>query len=70
MDAHKAEIRPLFDQTYGADQSQKWWSYWRVFFMACAELWGYREGNEWHVSHYLFVRYSLDSGDSPPRLES
>jgi cyclopropane-fatty-acyl-phospholipid synthase len=54
MDAHKAEIRPLFEQTYGADQAQKWWSYWRVFFMACAELWGYRDGNEWHVSHYRF----------------
>ena len=54
MDAHKAEIRPLFEQTYGADQAQKWWSYWRVFYMACAELWGYRDGNEWHVSHYRF----------------
>lgn len=54
MDAHKAEIRPLFEQTYGADQARKWWSYWRVFYMACAELWGYRDGNEWHVSHYRF----------------
>ena len=54
MDAHKAEILPLFAQTYGADQTHKWWSYWRVFYMACAELWGYRDGNEWHVSHYRF----------------
>ncbi len=54
MDAHRAGILPLFAQTYGADQALKWWSYWRVFYLACAELWWFRDGEEWHVSHYLF----------------
>jgi cyclopropane-fatty-acyl-phospholipid synthase len=54
MDAHRAEILPIFAATYGADQATKWWSYWRVFYMSCAELWGYRGGEEWLVSHYLF----------------
>jgi len=54
MDAHRAEIMPLFAQTYGAGQARKWWAYWRVFYLACAELWQFRDGEEWHVSHYLF----------------
>jgi len=54
MDRHRAEILPLFRQTYGAGQEIRWWAYWRVFYLACAELWGYRGGEEWIVSHYLF----------------
>ncbi len=49
-----AEILPIFRETYGRDQSTRWWAYWRVFYMSCAELWGYRGGEEWIVSHYLF----------------
>ena len=54
MDANKTEIWPLFEQTYGKDAAQKWWAYWRIFYMACGELWGYRSGTEWIVSHYRF----------------
>ena len=56
MDRHRDLLLPLLAQTYGADQQRLWWVYWRVFFMACAELWGYREGREWMVSHYLFAK--------------
>ncbi len=54
MDAHRDEILPLFAATYGARDVTKWWAYWRTFYLSCAELWGYREGTEWLVSHYLF----------------
>jgi cyclopropane-fatty-acyl-phospholipid synthase len=54
MEANENEIRPLFARTYGADNETRWWVYWRVFYMACAELWGFRRGEEWLVSHYLF----------------
>ena len=56
MDSHKSEIMPLFKKTYGAVQALKWWVYWRIFFMACAELFGYHQGKEWMVSHYLFKK--------------
>lgn len=58
MDAHRDEILPLFRETYGPDLTEQWWHYWRVFFMACAELWGYRNGKEWMVSHYRFQKPS------------
>jgi cyclopropane-fatty-acyl-phospholipid synthase len=54
MDRHRSEIEPILAQTYGSDQVRRWWIYWRVFFMSCAELWGYDGGREWLVSHYLF----------------
>ena len=52
MDRHRAEIWPILESTYGRDQAKRWWVRWRVFFMACAELWGYRQGEDWMVSHY------------------
>jgi len=59
MDAHKEEILPLLVRTYGADNTMRWWAYWRLFYMACAELWGFRGGEEWLVSHYLFQRKGI-----------
>jgi cyclopropane-fatty-acyl-phospholipid synthase len=56
MDRHRAQIEPILADTYGRDQVRRWWVYWRVFFMSCAELWGYAEGREWIVSHYLFSK--------------
>jgi cyclopropane-fatty-acyl-phospholipid synthase len=54
MDRQRAALLPLFEGTYGATNAVRWWTRWRVFFMACAELFGYRGGREWMVSHYLF----------------
>ena len=56
MDTAKSELMPLLAQTYGADQAVKWWAYWRVFFLSCAELWGFHNGEEWQVSHYLMQK--------------
>ncbi len=56
MDQHKAEIMPILAATYGKDQARKWFVRWRMFFMACAELFAYDKGQEWFVCHYLFSR--------------
>lgn len=58
MDAARAQVWPILESTYGKDQAQTWWMRWRLFFMACAELFGFNEGQEWWVGHYLFERPS------------
>jgi cyclopropane-fatty-acyl-phospholipid synthase len=53
-DARKAEILPLLATTYGKADADRWFMRWRMFFMACEELFRANNGNEWFVSHYLF----------------
>lgn len=54
MDARHDELRPLFAAQYGADAAL-WWMRWRLFFLAVQELFGYRQGQQWWVSHYLLA---------------
>jgi cyclopropane-fatty-acyl-phospholipid synthase len=56
MDRERERVLPVLAATYGDGEARRWWVYWRVFFMSCAELFGYRSGQEWLVSHYLFRR--------------
>ena len=56
MDRERDRVMPVLAATYGEAEMRRWWVYWRVFFMSCAELFGYRSGQEWLVSHYLFRR--------------
>jgi cyclopropane-fatty-acyl-phospholipid synthase len=55
MDRNREAIMPVLASAYGSD-SRRWWHFWRLFYMACAELWGYGQGEEWMVSHYLFQK--------------
>jgi cyclopropane-fatty-acyl-phospholipid synthase len=56
MDRHHHEIHELFTNTYGDKEARLWQQRWRLFFMSCAELFGYNNGNEWLVAHYLFAK--------------
>jgi cyclopropane-fatty-acyl-phospholipid synthase len=55
LDASAAAAKDVVAGVHGAFAARAWLSRWRVFFMACAELFGFREGSEWLVSHYLFA---------------
>jgi cyclopropane-fatty-acyl-phospholipid synthase len=66
MDSARGEIMDLFEKIYGPGEARKWFGRWRIFFMACEELFGFKEGNEWWVSHYLFAkRPSKVNGSGP-----
>lgn len=52
--AAAAELPSLKTSVHGKDEAQRWLVRWRVFFMACAELFGFAGGSEWLVSHDLF----------------
>jgi cyclopropane-fatty-acyl-phospholipid synthase len=56
LDRNKEDVLPILGETYGSHQRRLWHQRWRIFFMACEELFGHRGGNEWFVSHYLMRR--------------
>ena len=56
MERRRPEVWRALQQAHGAEHAGLWWVRWRLFFLSCAELWNFRQGEEWHVSHYLFRR--------------
>ena len=56
LDRNRDAAWPILVRAYGARDAALWLNRWRIFFMACAELFGYRAGQEWWVGHYLFER--------------
>ena len=57
QDAQRAEVMAVLRAAYGEDAA-RWQQRWRMFWMACAELFGYGEGGEWQVAHYRFGKAS------------
>jgi len=56
LDRNRSEVLRIFEGVYGKEQAGLWVQRWRVFFMACAELFGFDGGTEWGVTHYRFVK--------------
>jgi len=59
QDARRAEVMAVLREAYGADAA-RWHQRWRMFWMACAELFGYAGGSEWQVAHYRFRKPVAD----------
>jgi cyclopropane-fatty-acyl-phospholipid synthase len=55
LDRNRVRALELLRATYGADATLRL-TRWRIFYMACAELFGYEGGSQWRVAHYLFRR--------------
>lgn len=58
MDKNKEQVLEIFKEVYGSKEAKRWMSYWRVFFMSCEELFGFKGGDEWYVTHYLLKKKS------------
>lgn len=57
MDSNQNAIMEIFLKHYGStEEAKKWFQYWRIFFMACEELWNYQNGDTWFVGHYLLEK--------------
>ncbi|MCA9680393.1 MAG: class I SAM-dependent methyltransferase [Kofleriaceae bacterium] len=55
LDARRDQVRRVLAGAHGEDDADRWVQRWRMFFMACEELFGWRDGQEWWVSHYRFA---------------
>ncbi|MCG8393049.1 MAG: cyclopropane-fatty-acyl-phospholipid synthase family protein [Pseudomonadales bacterium] len=60
-DKNQSGLVSLLDEIYGQGEGKTWLQRWRMFFMACAELFDYGDGEEWFVAHYLFARPAIEN---------
>jgi cyclopropane-fatty-acyl-phospholipid synthase len=54
LDRAKSEVIPIFEKEMTPEEAMRMFHRWRIFFLACAETFGFANGQEWWVSHYLF----------------
>jgi len=57
QDARRGPVMAALAKTYDPESAPLWFHRWRMFWMSCAELFGYANGQEWLVAHYRFVRH-------------
>lgn len=55
QDQQESTVMKHFSNAYG-DDAKLWIQRWRIFYLACSELFAYNEGKEWLVMHYLLAK--------------
>ena len=56
QDRRRDAVMAVLQEAYGRDGAALWAQRWRMFWMSCAELFGYDEGRQWLVAHYRFAK--------------
>ena len=56
LDRNQSQAMSIMEETYGKSDARIHFGRWRIFFMACEELFAFKEGEEWYVSHYLLKK--------------
>jgi cyclopropane-fatty-acyl-phospholipid synthase len=51
LEGRRDDVIRVLEPTYG-QEARRWYHRWRLFFLACEELFSYRDGREWMVGHY------------------
>lgn len=53
LDKRRESAMKILNQAYGKAEAARWFQRWRLFLIASAELFGFEDGNQWQVGHYL-----------------
>ena len=53
LDDRKPAAMEILKATYGEQEASRWFQRWRLFLIAGAELFGFQNGQQWLVGHYL-----------------
>ncbi|MFN7955642.1 MAG: cyclopropane-fatty-acyl-phospholipid synthase family protein [bacterium] len=56
LDSNASAALPILARAYGAGTERRWLQRWRMFLLACAELFAANGGEEWLVAHYRFEK--------------
>jgi cyclopropane-fatty-acyl-phospholipid synthase len=61
LDAGHDLVKRILSSVHGEAHALRWLKRWRMFFLAASELFGFADGKEWFVAHYLFERAKGES---------